>query len=145
MDLIKILEVAVNDSKLILINKKISGDYVKLIVDTEDGVTLNQLTKLTKLIKNNEHISTLYPGGIKLEVTSPGTDFPLTNDFQFNRNVGRQVRITHENSNIPNPFEGKILNLERNKLSIMFRRKVFTLDLSEIQICHLIYQRTSEE
>ena len=42
MDLIKILEVAVNDSKLILINKKISGDYVKLIVDTEDGVTLNQ-------------------------------------------------------------------------------------------------------
>ena len=48
MDLIKILEVAVNDSKLILINKKISGDYVKLIVDTEDGVTLNQLTKLTK-------------------------------------------------------------------------------------------------
>tara|TARA_Y100000814_G_scaffold285910_1_gene254395 strand:+ start:536 stop:973 length:438 start_codon:yes stop_codon:yes gene_type:complete len=145
MDLIKILEVAVNNSNLILVNKKISGDYVKLVVDTEDGVTLKQLTKLTKIIKNNEHVSTMYPDGIKLEVTSPGTDFPLTKAFQFNRNVGRQVRIQHENSNIPNPLQGKILKFEKNKLSIIFKGKLFTLDLSEIEICHLIYQRTSEE
>ena len=48
MELIKILEVAVKNSNLILFDKKISGDYVKLVVDTEDGITLKQITELTR-------------------------------------------------------------------------------------------------
>ena len=145
MELIEILEVAVKNSDLILFDKKISGDYVRLVVDTEDGITLKQITELTKAIKKNVLIRNKYPDGIRLEITSPGTDFPLTRDFQFNRNVGRQVRLRHENYNLPNPFEGKVLKFEKNKLTVGFKQNVFTFDLSEIQICHLIYQKSSEE
>jgi len=145
MELIKILEVAVEDSNLILFDKKISGDYVKLVVDTVDGITLKQITELTKAIKKNVDIRNLHPDGIRLEITSPGTDFPLTRDFQFNRNIGRQVRLRHENYNLPNPFEGKVLKFKKNKLTVRFKRNDFTFDLSEIQICHIIHQKSSEE
>ena len=127
MDLSEILEEIVTESDVILVNCTASGDHAKLVVDTKKGITLDEITQLTHVIKQNPRIYELYQSGIRLEVTSPGIGFPMTEMFQYERNMGRQVRIYHELDGIPNPAEGRIVSaedlvviIENNKVRFCF-------------------------
>ena len=145
MELKNIIQVILSNSDLILCEKIISTDYIKLVVDTKEGVTLKQISDLTKTIKNNQNIADIYPDGIRLEVTSPGIDCPLTHDFHFIRNIGRAVRINHQTSDVYNPFEGEIVKFKNNTITIENKKQFVAFNLSEIINCHLIFQKTSEE
>ena len=125
MDLSEILEEIVTESEVILVNCTSSGDIAKLVVDTKEGITLDEITQLTRVIKQNPRIDELYHSGIRLEVTSPGIGFPMTEMFQYARNVGRQVRIYHELNGIPNPAEGRIVSAE--ELVVIIENKKGTL------------------
>ena len=92
-----------------------------------------------ELVPTNSELKQLCPNVPKID------NLFQTPKSAASRRTHEMGLVTPSGKKLTYPFEGKILNLERNKLSIMFRRKVFTLDLSEIQICHLNYHKTSEE
>ena len=133
MDLSEILEEIVKESEVILVNCTASGDHVKLVVDTKEGITLDEITQLTRVIKQNPRIDELYHSGIRLEVTSPGIGFPMTEMFQYERNVGRQVRIYHELDEIPNPAEGRIINAEESVVIIENKKGTLLFRLDDIE------------
>ena len=133
MDLSEILEEIVTDSEVILVNCTASGDHAILVVDTKEGITLDEITQLTRAIKQNPRIDELYHSGIRLEVTSPGIGFPMTEIFQYERNVGRQVRIYHELDGIPNPAEGKIVNAEESVVIIENKKGTLLFRLDDIE------------
>ena len=132
MDLSEILEEIVTESEVILVNCTSSGDIAKLVVDTKEGITLNEITQLTRVIKQNPRIDELYHSGIRLEVTSPGIGFPMTEMFQYERNMGRQVRIYHELDGIPNPAEGRIVSAEESVVIIENKRGALLFRLDDI-------------
>ena len=133
MDLSEILEEIVTESEVILVNCTSSGDIAKLVVDTKEGITLDEITQLTRVIKQNLRIDELNHSGIRLEVTSPGIGFPMTEMFQYERNVGRQVRIYHELDGIPNPAEGRIVSAEESVVIIENKKGTLLFRLDDIE------------
>ena len=71
---------------------------IKVVIDSIESIDLKTTTSIARDIRNSEIISSQYPGGVQIEVTSPGIDSPLVHPFQFKKNVNRSLNIkTFEN------------------------------------------------
>lgn len=64
-----------------------------ILVDTEEGVLIEECALLSRKLghhmEENEWIEEAY----NLEVSSPGLDYPLTQGWQFKKNLGRQIKV----------------------------------------------------
>jgi len=81
---------------------------VRVIVDKDGGVTLDDIADTTRLVSRQLDDDDDLMGEMPytLEVTSPGTDRPLTAHRHWRRNVGRLVKVTpHEGE----PLTGRIV------------------------------------
>jgi ribosome maturation factor RimP len=72
---------------------------VRVIVDSDDGVNLDTVADLSRdvsaaLDEADEADGDLVGGEYDLEVSSPGTDRPLTLPRHWRRNIGRLVKVT---------------------------------------------------
>ena len=71
---------------------------IKVVIDSIESIDLKTTTSIARDIRNSEIISSQYPDGVQIEVTSPGIDSPLVHPFQFKKNVNRSINIkTFEN------------------------------------------------
>jgi ribosome maturation factor RimP len=67
---------------------------LRVVVDKDNGVTLDNLAELTKDISAAlDDSDVMAESSYTLEVTSPGTDRPLTLPRHWRRNVGRLVKV----------------------------------------------------
>ena len=137
MELVTILKRIIQEEGVTLFDSTFSADYAKLVVDTEDGITLDEIALLTHAVKDNEEIHELFPEGMRLEVTSPGIDYPMTELFQYKRNIGRTVRVVHD-MNFPNPFEGQISAVDSAAVTIENKKGNYSFDLTQIESCRLV-------
>jgi ribosome maturation factor RimP len=68
---------------------------VRVVVDKDGGVTLDDIADTTRLVSQrlDDDDDLLGEMSYTLEVTSPGTDRPLTAERHWRRNVGRLVKV----------------------------------------------------
>ncbi|MFQ6675928.1 MAG: ribosome maturation factor RimP [Fidelibacterota bacterium] len=116
MELEETLRTIAEECRLILVDHTVSGTdispKVRVVVDTEEGVTVGELTEMSRRLKRSREMNRRFPGGFQLEVTSPGLDYPLTRDYQFRRHANRRVRIIHDDPLLPSPLEGVVKGVE---------------------------------
>jgi ribosome maturation factor RimP len=81
---------------------------VRVVVDKDGGVTLDDIADTTRLVSRrlDEDDDLMGEMSYTLEVTSPGTDRPLTTSRHWRRNVGRLVKVTPQEGQ---PITGRIL------------------------------------
>ena len=85
---------------------------IKVVIDSMESIDLKTTTSIARNIRNSEIISSQYPGGVQIEVTSPGIDSPLVHPFQFKKNVNRSINIkTFEDIE---PFLLKLTNVDKD-------------------------------
>jgi ribosome maturation factor RimP len=86
---------------------------VRVIVDKDGGVTLDEIAGTTRLVSRrlDEDDDLMGEASYTLEVTSPGTDRPLTTERHWRRNVGRLVKVTRH---VGDPVTGRILDAGRS-------------------------------
>jgi ribosome maturation factor RimP len=80
---------------------------VRVVVDKDGGVTLDDIAATTRMVSQrlDEDTDLMGETAYTLEVTSPGTDRPLTEQRHWRRNLGRLVKVTpHEGE----PMTGRI-------------------------------------
>ena len=81
-----VVDILVSPSK---INQKIT-----ILIDTDEGISIDDCAvisrKLGNLLEENEAIENAY----RLEVSSPGVDYPLSTERQFRKNIGRKLKVT---------------------------------------------------
>lgn len=115
MELDKFFQEVVSECGLILLEYSADpggrSPKVKVVVDTEAGVTVGEIEEVTRKIKDWVGMEDCFPDGFQLEVTSPGVNYPLVRQFQFIKNIDRRVRVWHRNSQLPNPIEGILRNV----------------------------------
>lgn len=70
------------------------GLTLRLLVDTARGITLDELSGLNRSIGALIEEHDLIPDRYLLEVSSPGLDRPLKKAADFERVIGRRVRVT---------------------------------------------------
>jgi len=68
-------------------------DLVRLIVDAEYHVCLDETTKIAKRILNSKDILSMFQNGVRIEVSTPGITAPLEHDYQFKKNIGKKLNI----------------------------------------------------
>jgi ribosome maturation factor RimP len=82
---------------LVLVEYVPRGRLLRLYVDHEKGVSLDDCASLSRMLSDlldAEGVSDEIPGRYTLEVSSPGLDRPLTRPSDFRRFIGSRVCVT---------------------------------------------------
>ena len=79
-----------------------SGWMVRIYIDREGGVTLDDCALLSGEVGDLLDVNETPPGSYSLEISSPGLDRPLARDRDFIRYAGQRVRIS-----VAEKIEGK--------------------------------------
>jgi ribosome maturation factor RimP len=99
---------------------------VKIYIDKDGGVTINDCSEISKQAGDLLDVHDVPPGPYTLEVSSPGLDRPLTRDKDYIKYIGYKVhvRVVEKIEGIKN-FRGKLIDyLDENG------RKTLLVDVS---------------
>ena len=111
---------------------EVSGDTVRLFIDHPDGVTLDLCERVThQLAPIRERFA--------LEVSSPGSDRPLTKPAHFHRFLGRRARVrTREARDGHTSFTGELVGATDEEVTIAVDGGVVAIPYSAIARSNLV-------
>ncbi|MEM6736767.1 MAG: ribosome maturation factor RimP [Bacteroidota bacterium] len=99
----------------ILIKGKIGNKKVLVFIDGDDGISIDQCSKVSRKLSAEIEAQDLIQGKYTLEVSSPGLDFPLILSRQYRKNVGRGLKVELMNGE---KIEGKLIKVDEGKISL---------------------------
>ena len=126
----------------VLLAEVLGGRCLRVFIDHPDGVTLELCERVTMLLTDmRERYS--------LEVSSPGTERPLTKPAHFRRFVGRKARVRTRH---PRPlarssdpdvravrsFTGELVGASEDEVTLAADGGVIAIPYSEIRRSNLI-------
>jgi len=105
---------------------------VRVIVDKDGGVTLDDIADTTRLLSKrlDEDDDLMGEASYTLEVTSPGTDRPLTAMRHWRRNIGRLVKVTRHDGE---PVTGRIVEAGDSSARLDVDGTAHDVDYAEVR------------
>ena len=83
----------INRTDLFIVDIKMHGNKLNILVDGDNGIGITECAQISRYVgfklEEENTIETAY----NLEVSSPGIDFPLSSQRQYNKNIGRELAI----------------------------------------------------
>jgi len=89
-----------------------------IIADTEQGITLDELSEISRKVEEALDQTDIFSEKYTLEVTSPGLDWPLTTERDFRRRRGEKIRLEHTMLEPEHPIEGVVDSVTDEKVYI---------------------------
>ena len=116
----------------VLLAEVVGGDLVRLYIDHPQGVSLELCERVTKdLLELRERYA--------LEVSSPGTQRPLTKPEHFRRYVGRKAKVrTREAKDGHKSFIGELLNAGDETVTVAASTGVVSIAYADIHRSNLV-------
>ena len=113
----KLLDKALEDNKsLFLIEFKVlEGNQIKVIIDGDQGVTVNDCIAVSRAI---EHNIDREETDFSLDVASAGVSEPLSIPRQYKKNIGRILKVKTRNNEI---LEGKLTKVGDNEIELNWK------------------------
>ena len=108
------------------------GSYLRIIIDSENSITLDETTSLTKNLKGSAEFETMYPNGYRLEVSTPGLDNSLKFPFQYKKNINRRLRVAFNDNEMEKEFVGSLLVANDEIVEIASAKKSIKLTYEQI-------------
>jgi ribosome maturation factor RimP len=106
---------------------------LRLFLDRPGGITLAEITRLSRVVGDLLDVYDVIPESYHLEVSSPGLTRPLKKPGDYQRYVGRLVRITtHHARDGKQVFRGILQGLEDDEVCLKEGETVYRLPLPEI-------------
>jgi ribosome maturation factor RimP len=65
-----------------------------LLLDTDEGISIDECAKISRKLGDEIEAKNIFETPFTLEVSSPGVDTPLTSERQYQKNLGRNLKIT---------------------------------------------------
>jgi ribosome maturation factor RimP len=111
----------------VLYRRESSGWVLRLFIDKEDGVTLDDCTVVSREVSHLLDIENIIEQAFNLEVSSPGLDRPLKSVGDFQRFAGRKAKVTTKE-----PIEGNQVFVGRiNKVE----DELITMEVGQQELC----------
>ncbi len=111
-----------------------SAGYIRVVIDSENTITLNDTAGLTKRLKNSEEINMLYPDGYRLEVTTPGIEQPIQYPFQYKKNINREITLMFNDGCDIKNITGVIVNADKKRIKITDKSEnMFCIPYDQVQ------------
>jgi len=125
-----------------LVDVELTGSSRKLLIrifiDKENGVTLDDCGKFSRALSALLDVEDPVPMAYVLEVSSPGLDRPLKALKDFQRSIGKLVRvITKARIEENNVFTGRLTSVEGENITLSFNDKEIEIPLDQISKARL--------
>ena len=114
------------------ISEDTRGKYIRVVIDAERPVTLDDTTNLSKKLRNDDELDIRFPDGFRLEVTTPGLDKALESPFQFRKNIDRKIKITFSNGDGIQTTTGTLIDANDTCVFIKESGQKFSLRYNQI-------------
>ncbi len=119
-----------------LVEVEVRGGFnnrvVAVYADTEQGITLDEITRLTREIEDVLEIRDPIEGSYRLEVSSPGLTRPLREIWQFRRNIGRQLRVVFDSEDGRKDFIGILSEVREDGIALQLKKKLVSIPFETI-------------
>ncbi|NVK50432.1 MAG: ribosome maturation factor RimP [Cyclobacteriaceae bacterium] len=66
---------------------------LNILIDADQGLTIDTCAKVSRLVSDEIDALDLIDSAYRIEVSSPGVDFPLSSVRQYRKNVGRELKV----------------------------------------------------
>jgi len=116
----------------VLLAEVVGGKLVRLFIDHPDGVSLDLCERVTHALPE---VRERYA----LEVSSPGTERPLSKPEHFRRFVGRRAKVrTRGAHDGQRNFTGELLEASDAEVTVAADTGVVSIPYAEIHRSHLV-------
>jgi ribosome maturation factor RimP len=125
-------QLAASEPDVEVLLAEVAGDTLRLFIDHPDGVTLELCERVTHGLPQ---IRERYA----LEVSSPGSDRPLTKPAHFHRFLGRRARVrTREARDGHTSFTGELVGANDEEVTIAVQDGVVAIPYGAIARSNLV-------
>jgi ribosome maturation factor RimP len=133
----KIAESLCEEHGLYLVEALVKGDMknpiFQIYADNEKGITLEQCTLISREMRDELDMDETITGNYRLDVSSPGLTRPLELDFQFKKNIGRDlvVKVNIEDGK-KKKYRGKLVSFDADKIEIKTSESMLEIERKNI-------------
>ena len=103
---------------LIDVMESFESGFVRVIVDSEATITLDDTANLTKKLIKSDEFNNRYPNGCRIEITTPGVDAPLKKAYQFKKNINKNVKISYRTEDQIDSIKCKIISADDDSILV---------------------------
>ncbi len=105
-----------------LVELKILGSYrnpvIEVFADSEKGISLGECETVTRLIRDELDMDGFLNNNYRLSVSSPGLDRPLTQDWEFQKNIGQTLKVKYKLADADHQEEGTLLRWNKESIEL---------------------------
>ena len=118
------------------------GWILRLILDKEGGVTLDDCTRVSQEVGRNLDVEDFIQTPYTLEVSSPGLTRPLKTEKDFIKYCNRLIKVkTVDPVENRRQFKGELLGFSQGQIEIKVEGEVFQISLSNLTKANLEIER----
>jgi len=109
-----------------------NNQVLSIFIDTDIGITLQQIAHITREIEGMLDLEDPIHGRYRLEVSSPGIDRPLTEQWQFRKNVGRWLKVSYNLQDQKLEKTGLLKEVQEDRILLVDKKQELEIPLSQI-------------
>jgi ribosome maturation factor RimP len=107
--------------------------YLRIYVDKDGGIDIDDCGRVSEFLSTMLDENDPIPDAYFLEVSSPGAERPLKKPQDYVKAEGKHVLITtHEPIEGLKEFEGKLLQVGEEELTVQIGKKTYLIPRSKI-------------
>ncbi len=115
------------------------GIILRIYIDKPGGITLDDCVFVNRQLSDTLDLHFDSSGSYSLEVSSPGSDRPLSKKLDFEKFRGRVARIkTIAPINGQKNFKGVLLNISEESINISLDDKTVAIPFKEVKSARLV-------
>jgi ribosome maturation factor RimP len=111
-----------------------SNLVVRVVADQDGGITLPTCAAISRALSEQLDVADVIPGRYRLEVSSPGVDWPLKTARDFQRHLGREVNLRYRDGEITAAVEGTIQAVAGDEIVIADKSRNVAISLQQIEV-----------
>jgi ribosome maturation factor RimP len=107
---------------------------VRVIADQDGGISLPTCAAISRALSDQLDVADLIPGRYRLEVSSPGVDWPLKTARDFQRHLGREVSLRYRDGEAVTTVEGTIQTVSDAEIVVAEKSRNVSIPLPQIEV-----------
>ena len=104
----------------VALSEKAGKTQLNILMDADQGVTIQACGRLSRAVSEELEAKDIMPEAYVLEVSSPGVDYPLNSRRQFQKNIGRELKVTLTDGT---EVKGKLLEVSDAGVKLLVKKK----------------------